>query len=670
MSKRRGIAAPSSRPRIAVLAAILLGLFAAAGTRAVQLQLLDAEGLKARAKDQYEQKIKILPARGDILDRNGERLASSIPGASAYVNAKRAVEDKERFRAFCRALSLDPRETEARLAKRNFAFTTVKRKLSPAEEAAVREMNLPGTGVVPEPQRYYPKKALAGQVLGFTGADGEGLEGIEHLHEKTLGAKPLYVQAERDGSRQREELLARAPDIAAARGKSLVLTLDVWIQHAVEEELARAITEYGAKGGLAVVMDPATGAVLAMAQSPAFNPNDIASARPENRKNRNVVDIYEPGSTLKALFLSVLLDKEKARPGETVFCEQGNWRVHGRTIHDHERYGTLSIGEILKVSSNIGVAKLSQRLTPSEFYEGLLAFGLGQPTGIDLPGESRGLMLPPERWSGITGMTMAYGHGVSVTTLQLVSAVSALANGGVRMAPYIVEAVLDERGEEIERHTPAPLGRAVSERVAAKIRDFMIDVVHDKEGTGTGAGKSGYTVAGKTGTAWKPNPVTGGYDTSRIWASFVGFAPAKAPRIVALVALDEPSKGSRYGGVVAAPAFGEICGRVLPYLGVPPDREPVAKEEPKKPVKQSAKGKGTKAPPEEEKRLAEAGVMPDLEGMTMREALLRLERTGVSVTAELEGSGFAARQSPAPGSVLAPGAVCRVTFAPGGDEMN
>jgi cell division protein FtsI (penicillin-binding protein 3) len=414
-------------------------------------------------------------------------------------------------------------------------------------------------------------------------------------------------------------------------------------------------------------MDPSTGAVLALAQSPPFNPNDPATARPENRKNRNITDVYEPGSTFKALFLGLLLDLKKASPGETIYCEQGAWTVAGRTIHDHEREGTLTVPEILKVSSNIGVAKLSQRLGDAEFHEGLRRFGIGQMTGVDLPGESRGLLPAPERWSKVTPMTVSYGQGVSVTALQLTAAVAAIANGGVRMKPYVVEAVLDESGREIERIAPAEAGRAISAAAASTLREWMIGVVHDKKGTGAPAAACGYTVAGKTGTAWKANPITGGYDTHRIWASFVGFAPARAPRIVLLVAVDEPSKGSLYGGTIAGPAFAEICRRVLPYLGVAPDREPVAEVEPEPARSRAAKRAPVKEKPSKDDGAPEemqAGRMPDLLGVTMREALLRLERSGVGVTARLEGSGFAAEQQPPPGTPLVAGSVCRIFFSP------
>jgi cell division protein FtsI (penicillin-binding protein 3) len=665
MNKRRGFAAPASRPRIVVLAAFLLLLFAAAVGRAVQLQVVDAPNLREYAQDQYERKIKILPARGEILDRNGERLASSIPGSSAFVTGSKVLEDKAAFRRLCKALSLDPRKTEEKIAGRGSNFTTIKRRLTPSEEATVKAIDSPWAGVLPEPMRFYPKKSLAGALLGFTGTDGQGLEGLENRYEDLLGAEPVIIEAERDARAQ--ALMARAPSAATARGKSLRLTLDVWVQHAVEEELEKAVEKYGAKGGIAVAMDPSTGAVMALAQAPPFNPNDPATARPENRKNRAVVDVYEPGSTFKALFMGLLLDLKKTSPGETVYCEQGSWTVAGRTIHDHEREGTLTVPEGLKVSSNIGVAKLSQRLSDAEFYEGLRRYGIGQTTGVDLPGESRGLLPAPERWSKITPMTISYGQGVSVTALQLTAAIAAIANGGMRMKPYVVEAVLDENGREIQRTEPAQMGRAISAAAASTLREWMIGVVHDKKGTGTGASACGYTVAGKTGTAWKVNPLTGGYDTRRIWASFVGFAPAHAPRIALLVAVDEPSKGSLYGGTVAAPAFAEICRRVLPYLGVAPDRDPVAEDEPKPvraPVAKKAPAKGKKSEVEGAPEPMAAGLMPDLQGVTMREALLRLERTGVGVSARLEGSGFAAEQVPPPGTPLAAGTVCRVFFSP------
>lgn len=487
-----------------------------------------------------------------------------------------------------------------------------------------------------------------------------GWGGLEHKYNGLLKGKPVWIYAERDA--RAAHLIAEAPDAAQARGKSLVLTLDQTIQHIVEDELERAVDKSQAKGGFAVFIDPATGEILAMAQVPRLNPNNFGASPVEQRKVTNITDVFEPGSTMKPIFMSVLLEEGGAKTNEKVFCENGEWKVHGRVIHDHVPHATLSLADIIKLSSNIGVAKLSQKLTKKALYEGYRRFGFGLVTGIEMGGESRGIMHEPSRWSLVTPMTIAYGQGISVTALQLTAAIGALANDGMLMRPYIVGAVLDENGNEIERTEPEELGRAIAPATANLMMDWMEQVVHGEGGTGASAGGAGYTVAGKTGTAWKVDQVNGGYDRRKVVASFAGAAPAKSPRIVGLVAIDEPTKGSRYGGVIAAPVFREIARRTLSHLNVPPDRPvEVAKKRPgKRKVKRTASVKATPLGRGE----VTAGKMPDLRGLTMREALTRLERTGVSIRLDVRGSGFAATQRPRAGAALGEGALCTVEFQP------
>ncbi len=650
-SARRSREERATRVRLRVLSTAVLSLFVAAGLRAVHLQWSAAADLQARAEEQRVRRLELLPARGTIYDRKGRELAKSITAASVFADPSCLLGDTASLKRLCGALGLDLREVKETLRRGGSRFAWIKRKVTPREEEAVRALAIAGVGLVSEPHRTYPKKTLGGQVLGFVGVDGRGLGGLEYRFDSVLRGESVVVEAERDA--RGCLMLPRTPDIAKGQGNSLHLTLDEAVQHIAEEELGRAVEESGSRGGLALVLDPATGEVLALAQAPPFNPNTIEESRAEDRKLKAVVDVYEPGSTLKALFVGLLLDRRLARPGDIVFCENGEWRVHGHTIHDHLPHGWLSVADILKVSSNIGVAKLSERLTPDAFYAGLSRFGLGSPTGVELPGESGGILPPVRSWSKMSPKTIAYGQGVSTTALQVASAISAIANGGIRMKPRLVRAVVDETGREVERFDPEPADTALGRESAATLVRLMERVVAEDEGTAAKAAIPGYTVAGKTGTSWKPDPDGRGYLRDKVVASFAGFVPSRAPRISILVALDEPSRGSRYGGMIAAPAFREMAARILTYLQVPPEAEAVAGSAAVAPVR-----------PQRAQEEVAGGHMPDLRGLTMREVLRRIEAVGVGLRLTLTGTGLASGQDPAPGTAMRANQSCRVEFQP------
>ncbi len=638
--------------RIRALAFLVLGLFAVAAFRSVCLQVFQASELQARAEDQRIRRLELLPDRGAIFDRNGRELAQSIPGASVFVDPSALLDRREDLGRLCKTLDLDPGEARALLSRGGARFAWLKRRVTPSVETAVRRLEIPGVGIAREPHRYFPKKGLAGQVLGFVGTDGRGLGGIEYRYDGLLRGRSRSVQAERDA--RGCLLLTDAPDLRKGQGQNVTLTLDETVQHIVEEELGRAVEESAARGGIAVVLEPATGEILALAQVPAFNPNIFGDSAGEDRKIKAVVDVYEPGSTLKTLFLGILLDRGLAKPSDLVFCENGEWTVHRRTIHDHVPHGWLTVADVLKVSSNIGVAKLSEKLREEDLYEGLRRFGLGERTGVELPGESNGILPPTRTWSKMTPKTMAYGQGVSATALQVASAVAAIANGGLRMRPRLVRAIQDAERRHVEHFEPQLAGRALSERTAATVTHLMERVVQDEKGTGTLAAVPGYTVAGKTGTSWKPDPDGNGYLRNKVVASFAGFVPSRAPRITLLVAVDEPSRGSRYGGMVAAPAFREMARRILAYLGVPPSGE----------TRSTETGITQAAPPRKQRREVATGTMPDLRGLTMREVLRALAGWGAAGAVNLLGSGVAASQDPSPGTPLADGQGCRVVFRP------
>ncbi|WP_025324292.1 penicillin-binding protein [Deferrisoma camini] len=637
------------RIRLALVAGLVLSLLAAAALRAAHLQIVQAPRLQERARRQHQRQIEILPTRGPILDRNGRELALSVPGWSLFADPSVLLADPEAVARVGEILGWSADRLRRRLERGGARFAWIKRGLSPSEVRALRRADVPGTGLAREPQRFYPKRSLAGQVLGFVGADGQGLGGLEYRFDSVLRGRQRRVLATRDA--RGRLMLPDAPDPLAASGGSLVLTLDETIQHIAEEELARAVKASDARGGVAVVVEPSTGEILALAQVPAFNPNALGRSRPADRKVRAAVDVFEPGSTLKALFVGLLLDRRLARPDERVFCENGAWQVHGRTIHDHKPHGWLTVEEILRVSSNIGVAKLSERLPPEELYRGYRAFGFGEPTGVELSGESRGLLPEPRRWSLMTPKTLAYGQGIGATALQVTGAFAALANGGLRMRLRLVREVRAPDGSVVERYEPQAVGRVISEATARRLTRILEGVV-SPEGTAPRALVPGFRVAGKTGTAWK---VEGGrYNPRKVWASFVGYVPSRAPQLVILAAVDEPRKGSRYGGMVAGPVFREIARRALAYLGVAP--EAVASARPAEAVPAPSRRK-TGA-------VAEPGVMPDCRGLTMRAALRLLSRAGVAGRVRFLGTGWAAQQDPAPGTRLGPDTTCTVVFRP------
>lgn len=642
--------------RIGAVAGLVLSLFAISALRAAYLQIVQAPRLRLRAEDQSRRHLKLLAARGTVCDRNLRELAISIPGGSVFVDPSELLQKPMGLERLARALSLDPAAAARQLGRGGRRFAWLKRRISPAEEEAVRALKLPGVGVAQEAHRFYPNRALAAQLLGFVGMEGEGRGGLEYQYESALRGRDFYVEAERDA--RGGFLLADAPDPTKGRGRSVVLTIDETIQHIVEEELARAVESSAGKGGWGLALDPATGEILALAENPAFNPNAISSSRADTRKIRATSDVYEPGSTFKALFLGILLDQHIVRPTDRVFCENGAWTVHGKTIHDHSPHGSLTVSDVLKVSSNIGVAKLSERISPEAFYEGLRRFGVGETTGVDLPGESRGILPPTGSWAKITPKTISFGQGVAATALQVASAMGAIANGGVRMRPHVVGAILDENGVEIERVRPQPMPRSIGAEAAKDVTAMMEGVVQGEGGTAPQAAIPGYTVAGKTGTAWKAS--AGVYQRSAIVASFVGFVPSRAPRFVLLMAVDEPTEGSRYGGTIAGPAFREAGRRILAYLQVPPDPgAPVAKATPTPAGEEEADW--AVAPAAEE---TTAGAMPDLRGLTMRDALRRLQGTGVPVRLTLSGTGIAESQEPCPGTALEAGKTCKIVFRP------
>jgi cell division protein FtsI (penicillin-binding protein 3) len=532
--------------------------------RAFQLQVFNRDQLFKLAERQYKKNIPLVPKRGTIYTRGYEELAVTVEVDSIYAEPDSIDTPKLAAKRLAPLLSLSRKELEDNLSSSK-SFIWLARKVTPSTIERVKSLNIRGIGFVKENRRFYPNGELASHAVGFSGIDGAGLGGIELAHDAQIKGKTELVRAERDalGKRTLPRDLGFEDSLT---GNSVVLTIDKTIQYTAEKELAVAIRKSGAKGGTAIVMDPKSGEVLAMANYPQFNPNDLSSTSQAALKNRAIVDTYEPGSTFKVFLLAAALEEGVVKPGDKFNCEKGSMELAGKVIHDTHKHGTLTVSEITKFSSNIGSAKIAAKLGKERFYDYITSFGFGSPTGIELKGEGSGILRSMKTWSNLELANISFGQGVSVTPIQLTSAFSAIANGGYLMKPYLVKDILDRDGKVIKSNQPQIVKKVISGDTASKITEMLRDVVNEG-GTGTEAALIGYDVAGKTGTAQK---VSGGrgYTENKHIASFIGFVPAESPELVVLVAIDEP-EGIQYGGIVAAPAFRAIAETSLRYLNSP-----------------------------------------------------------------------------------------------------
>jgi cell division protein FtsI (penicillin-binding protein 3) len=506
-------------------------------------------------------------------------------------------------------------------------------------------MKLPGIGFAKESKRFYPNLQTAAHVIGFTGRDPNGLEGIELKYDATILGNTGYMVTERDAL-GRNIAIRNAVIKDSSPGKNIVLTLDKTIQFIAEKELAKAVTESRANGGMALVMETDTGKVLAMANYPTFNPNAYSRYSLAQLRNRVVVDSFEPGSTFKVFTIASALDADVIKATDVYNCENGTYRIADRVIHDDHPQSRLTVSEIIKYSSNIGAAKIGLKMGEKRLSSYLRNFGIGGRTGIDLPGEVSGNL--KRHWYGVDLANISFGQGVSVSAIQLVSAVSAIANGGNLMRPYLVERILDDNGKEIQKFEPQLVRKVISAETSQKVTKMM-ETVTGEGGTGTKAAIDGFRVAGKTGTAEKVDSVTRTYSRTRRIGSFVGFVPADNPKLTIAVIIDEP-QGIKYGGVVAAPAFRVIGQNTLAYLKIQPNQ----------PTKNSAKQveASVSTVPADESVIegdipdtsSEGAVMPDFKGMSMRRVLQVMEKRNINI--KLMGSGRATQQNPPPGKII------------------
>ncbi len=541
-----------------VLGTLLIRLF--------DLQILQHHLLSGLAERQHQKSTDLRGKRGTIYDRRLRELALSIDRESIYLNPSEFSASPQVITQLARPLGLkDSTILEKVQSDRQFAW--LKRKLSPDESAAIHALGLKGIGFVTESQRFYPKRALAGQVIGFVGTDEAGLEGIEHGYESLLAGETVRVNLDRDARGRpialRSDALRRLP-----QGHDLVLTLDERIQFVAERELREQITRLGARGGTVVVMHPFTGEILALANEAAFDPNIFREATPKTWRERNITDTFEPGSTIKALLAAGAVEERLVRPDDMFFGEQGSIQVGALTIRDHEKFSWLTFREVIEKSSNVGAIKIGQRLGNDRLHAYLSRFGLGTRTGIDFPGEASGLLRPLHQWSEVSLASLSIGQELSVTPLQLATAFSALANGGMLMRPHLIKAII--KNGEVIQETPATQGRRViSEPTARQVTNILQGVV--TRGSGRAGAVEGYTVAGKTGTAQKFDAALGKYSPQKSVASFVGYLPAEQPRATILVSIDEPQAEVAWGGVAAAPVFSAIAQQTMRYLRVPPE---------------------------------------------------------------------------------------------------
>jgi cell division protein FtsI/penicillin-binding protein 2 len=553
------MAAKLANRRIRLLLLGLTLVFAAALARAFWLQGVRADELSQLAAKQHHQTVSIPAGRGTIFDRMGVQLAIGEEATTVYADPREVRNPRAIALAAQKDLGVDADALYPQLVDKSRGFVYVQRKADPERAAALQKRGFLGLGFYPEERRSYPQGEVASQVLGYAGLDNRGLAGIELALDRRLAGRPGRETIVRDPFGRTIDVVSSRPE---REGRSAVLTIDHSIQANAEAVLRQTVARWGAKAATAIVLEPQTGRVLAMATAPSFDANRYPDAPHDRQRNRAVTDTYEPGSTFKLVTVAGVLS-EGLVTAHTQFTLPYSIQVADRVIREHDPRGTVTytVGQILSHSSNIGAVTLAEKLGKERLASWITRFGFGKQTRIDFPGESQGIVLPVEHWSGSTIGTVPIGQGIAVTPVQMAAAYAAIANGGIWVTPHLVERVGGGRGAPVRKR------RIVSPRVASELVSMMVNVV--AEGTGTLAAVPGYLVAGKTGTAQKPDDL-GGYASGRYVASFVGIVPASKPRLVIMVMVDEP-RGAIWGGVVAAPAFQQIARFGLQYLEVPPD---------------------------------------------------------------------------------------------------
>ena len=554
------------KKRIIFVQVFLGAMIFALGAKAFDIQIFKADELTAKAMSDYSKALTIKGERGQILDRQYHKLATSADAASVSACPAQIEHPRQVAEKLAGILGLDRRKLAKTLSSDRM-FAWVARSISPFQAEEIKKLGITGIYFEDDFKRFYPQRDMAAQVLGFTNAEDNGLEGLEFKYNSLLEGESLKLKVIRDGNGRIFHLDKSTR--SRLRGSSIVLTLDKKIQYLSERVLEKTVTAHKAKSGIALVMRPATGELLSIAHFPRFNPNNFSDYTWEAFRNRAVTDSFEPGSAMKVFTAAAALEKGFA-PKQIFYCEQGSYRIGTYTVNDTHPNGWLSINQIIKVSSNIGAVKIVETIGDKALYEYLTDFGFGSKTFVGSPGETAGALLPYQKWSRIDAGAISFGQGMSVSAIQLISGISAIANGGTLMKPMLVKKVLSNTGEDLKVFHPQPLRRVVSEKTARQVK-YMMGLAVAEDGTGTKAALDGYSVCGKTGTAQKAMKNKRGYAKNKYISVFAGFAPKEHPELAVLVVVDEPRK-EYYGGDVAAPAFRNIISESFNYLNIRPEK--------------------------------------------------------------------------------------------------
>ena len=631
---------PLTHRRLLQVFALLAAWGVVVVVRLVHVQLVQHDHYVAKAQRQQERTITLNPMRGSILDTRGRVLAESIAAESIYADPQAITNKREVAKALAKVkgIGLTARELEAKLRGDN-SFAWVARQLPLEVTAEVRKLGLNGIYFLEAHRRTYPRSMLGANVIGYVGVDGDGLAGIEHTFNEYVKGNPGKVTLLKD-ARKGVYLVGGDGANRPRDGRHVVLTIDSVIQFIAERALKTAVEKHKAASGSAIVMDPHTGDILAMASAPTFDPNRFGEFSPASWKNRSVQDFYEPGSTFKVITAAAGLEEKLVTPSQVLDCGNGEITIANITIREHDghRYDFLSFEDVIVNSSNVGTVRVGLALGQERFHQWIRRFGFGDKTGLPLPGESPGLLRRTQRWTQVSPASISIGQEIGATPLQIVRAVSSVATGGELVEPRIVKHVVDDDGEIVYEPLPHKPVRVMSEKTAAVLNEILKNVV--TRGTGTNAALAEHVVAGKTGTAQKAS--RGGYVDGRYVGSFVGYVPADRPRLAILVVIDEP-RIEHYGGTVAAPAFREIAEASLRYLSVAPSlpsrslgvREPL--------LAAFSQPAATTGP---------ASGVPDLRGLDARAAIARATSSGLAV--RTIGSGVVISQEPQPGGALPP----------------
>lgn len=642
--------------RITVVAGFLLIL-----GKAFYLQVVEHPIWLERSRAQAEAKLDVPSYRGSIYDSRGRLMAFSVPQPSLFADGKWLKDPQQAAERLAPILGEPQSSLEKRLSSKR-RFNWIKRHLTDQQAIAIEALKQPGLYTMDEYRRFYPFRQVAGQVLGFVGLDGKGLEGVEKAYDPLLAGSDIVKACLRDGL-QTALWLKDKPPPEPVEGTGLRLTLDAYLQYITESALEEGAQRYKAKAGEVVVMDPRTFEVLAMANWPFFDPNHGGRLDAEKWRNRVITDSFEPGSTFKVFLMAAVLQENAVKLTDKIYCENGKFKVANHMVNDVHPYAWLTIPEVIKYSSNIAASKLALGLGRERYARYIHGFGFGSPTGIGLPGEVKGLVRPWQKWKPMDVAAMGFGQALGVTTLQLTMGIAAIANGGICGQPLIARDVVDSEGEPIRQFTGAATRRVIQKKTAEQISDMM-RAVTEEGGTGVRAAPAGYSAAGKTGTAQVVDAQTGRYATHKYTSIFTGYVPADDPRLVMTVVIHGP-QGASYGGVVAAPVFRDIAAKALPYLGVPPSDGQPGGTSPGFRLVNNTKGgeSGHNGIPLSVESSKDLKAIPNLIGLSLKVALFELASLGVQT--EFTGSGKVIEQQPPEGSPIDSDTVVELVLSDG-----